>query len=715
MATVFAVTGNSYTQASPINSPCPHTWGIVTAQPSQAALVVNSACDKIFMGDFESAQQILGEITVSDSQDLIQLRKIVNEYKIINARRKALQDKAYQMQINEIEKLRGKVLSDDVNDISKVFGVVLNILEYADKKQKQALLKDPFLIQTIQKAKAKAAELEAQGRWLDSYTICYSKLRQIYEENKAYADYAEQLLEKANIETSLKDSPCETCEERYTGIEKQMFINAVDFLDYSYVNIVNYRDMAIKAINYCGLLADAMSKLDVHSRYKITNAQYVNWSGALKALLNEINQSQEDIGKDDFVNIFEQVLALNESSYTGIGLPPALLISKFAEGALSALDPYTVIYWPSKVQDFEKAVTNQFSGIGIKFSKEDGLTKIVAVLPDTPAQKSGLRIGDIITSIDGIETKDISSDCVAKRITGPEDTKVTVTITRSNENESFDVTLDRTKIIIPSVHGWQRTEKGEWLYMIDGPNRIGYVRISSFSSKTTDDFEKILCQLEENGLKGLILDLRSNPGGLLSAAVEIADKFLQEGLIVRTEPRYGMSTYISAHQDGTHADYPIVVLINPLTASSSEILAGVLQDQKYNRAILVGQRSYGKGSVQSITNYCGNGAQLKYTAAYYHLPSGQRVESRDFAGKSSEKNWGISPNVNVELRSNELQEIAIVQKANELVETIRQDNVLNCMKQYSSQDTVNTDPQLAIGLLVLKSKMIHFGSQLASN
>jgi carboxyl-terminal processing protease len=494
-----------------------------------------------------------------------------------------------------------------------------------------------------------------------------------------------------------------------------MFIKTVDFLDYSYVNIVNYQGMAISAINHCKLLAEVMSKLDVHSRYKITNAQYVTWSRVLGALLNEINQSQEDIGKDGFVNVFEQVLALNESSYTGIGLPPALLISKFAEGALSALDPYTVIYWPSQTQDFEKAVTNQFSGIGIKFSKEEGMTKIVAVLPDTPAHKSGLRIGDIITSIDGIEMKDISSDCVAKRITGPEDTKVTVTITRSDENQSFDVTLDRTRIIIPSVHGWQRTEKGEWLYMIDSPNKIGYVRISSFNSKTTDDFEKVLCQLEENGLKGLILDLRSNPGGLLSAAVEIADKFIQEGLIVRTEPRYGMSIYISAHQDGTHADYPIVILTNPLTASSSEILAGVLQDQKYNRAILVGQRSYGKGSVQSITNYCGNGAQLKYTAAYYHLPSGQRVESRDLAGKSSRKNWGILPNVNVELRSNELQEITSVQKANELVETVGQEDVLNCMKRYSSQETVDADPQLAIGLLVLKSKMIQCGSQLASN
>jgi carboxyl-terminal processing protease len=712
MTAVFSTAGSNYAQAGPINPRCSQARA---RQQSQATLAVNSACDEIFKGNFESAQRILEKAIFSDSQALRQLKKVVDEYRIISARRKASQDKAYQEHINELEKLRRKGLSDDVNDIGKVFLVARNILEHADEDQKQALLRDPFLIRTIRQAKAKATELEAKGKWLDAYTICYSKLRKIYEENEAYSEHAEQLLDKASIEASLKDSPCETCEERYTDIEKQMFIKAVDFLDFSYVNIINYQGMAISAINHCKLLAEVMSKLDVHSKYKITNAQYVVWSRVLGVLLNEINQSQEDIGKDGFVDIFEQVLALNESSYTGIGLPPALLISKFAEGALSALDPYTAIYWPSQARDFEKAVTNQFSGIGIKFSKEEGMTKIVAVLPDTPAHKSGLRIGDIITSVDGIETKDIPSDCVAKRITGPEDTKVTVAITRSDENQSFNVTLDRTRIIIPSVHGWQRTEKGKWLHMIDSPNKIGYVRISSFNSKTIDDFEKALCQLEENGLKGLILDLRSNPGGLLSAAIEIADNFIQEGLIVRTEPRYGMSTYISAHQDGTHADYPIVILINPLTASSSEILAGALQDQKYNRAILVGQRSYGKGSVQSITNYCGNGAQLKYTAAYYHLPSGQRVESRDLAGKSSGKNWGISPNVNVKLRSNELQKIASVQKANELVETVGQEDALNCVKRYLSQETVDADPQLAIGLLVLKSKMIQRSSQLASN
>jgi carboxyl-terminal processing protease len=708
----FAI-GSDYAYAYPENLLHYQRQADITQETTEVASIINSACDKIVRGDFESAQQIVGKSTVSDGEGLRELRIIINEYMAVKARREASQSNVYQAQILKLESLRNKDFAQDINDISKVFWTVLKISEYGNKEQKQTLLKDPLLIRTIKKAKAKAAEFEAKGKWLDAYTICYSKLMQIYQDSEAYSDYAEQLLEKADILASLQDSPCETCEERYAGIKKQTFINAIDVLDSSYVNIIDYRRMTIKGINRCKLLAEVMGKLGVDNEYKMANAQYVAWLEVLEKIVNEISQSQTNMGKDEFVDVFNKLLAMNESSRTGTALSATLLIAQFAKGAMSGLDPYTVIYWPSQVQDFEKAVTNQFSGIGIKFSKREGLAKVVSVLPDTPAHKSGLQAGDIIMAVDGVETKDISSDCVVKRITGPEGTKATLTIKHSDEDKTRDITLDRARIIVPSVHGWQQTETGKWLYMIDGPDKIGYVRIRSFNSRTADDFESVLCQLEENGLKGLILDLRSNSGGLLSAAVEIADKFITEGLILRTQPRFGMSTYISAHQEGTHADYPIVVLINPFTASSSEILAGVLQDQKYKRAVLVGQRSYGKGSVQSITSYCGNGAQLKYTMAYYHLPSGQRVENRGLMEKLGRTNWGILPNINVKLQSDKLRKIANMQKANESVVTIGQDDALSSMNRYSNQETIDADPQLAIGLLVLKSKMIQAGHELA--
>jgi len=475
--------------------------------------------------------------------------------------------------------------------------------------------------------------------------------------------------------------------------------------------------MTIKGISRCKLLAEVMSNSHLDTAYEIRGTQLTAWSAALASIQDEVNRSPVDISKDKLIIVFEEILALNESHGAGMGLPRTLLIAKFAEGALSALDPHTVIYWPSQVQDFERSISNQFPGIGIKFLKEEGLMKIVGVLPNTPAYNSGLEVGDVIEAVDGIETENMSSNCAVKRITGPEGTQVTLTIRRPAEDKSRDITMSRAKIVVPSIQGWQRTETGDWLYMIDSNNKIGYVRITTFSSGTAGDFEEVLGQLEAKGLRGLVLDLRSNPGGLLSSAVEIADKFIEEGLIVRTQPRFGMATYASAHKEKTHPNYPIVVLINRFTASASEIVAGVLQDPKYNRATLVGERSYGKGSVQSITGYPGGRAQLKYTAAYYHLPSGQRIENREVVKKQSGKDWGISPNPNVELRSDELRRLTDVQKANELLVKAdhNNNNAFSRPKQYSSQETIDADPQLAVGLLVLKSKMIRSGCTLTLN
>jgi carboxyl-terminal processing protease len=164
-----------------------------------------------------------------------------------------------------------------------------------------------------------------------------------------------------------------------------------------------------------------------------------------------------------------------------------------------------------------------------------------------------------------------------------------------------------------------------WRYMMDPNEKIGYVRITNFSSETSTDLERVLKHLEKEGLNGLILDLRNNTGGLFNSAVEVADKFLSGGLIVKTVPHFGAANYAIAHKTGTHPDYPLVVLVNSYSASASEIVAGALGDAKYDRAIVVGERTHGKGSVQGITHYPGGGAQLKYTMAYYHLPSGQRT------------------------------------------------------------------------------------------
>ncbi|MHC5142348.1 MAG: S41 family peptidase, partial [Planctomycetota bacterium] len=215
-----------------------------------------------------------------------------------------------------------------------------------------------------------------------------------------------------------------------------------------------------------------------------------------------------------------------------------------------------------------------------------------------------------------------------------------------------------------------------------------------------------------NGLKGLILDLRFNSGGFLQASADVVDLFVKEGLIVTSKPRHGLETYEIAHRSGTHPDYPVVILINGSSASASEIVAGALQDPKYQRATLVGSRSYGKGSVQVVTPFTGGGSQLKYTIAYYHLPSNQRVENRYQIQKEGRDDWGIAPDVEVKMRNNEIKEMIDIQRQNDVL--ARTDHEVNGgeMKRHAIMETLQADPQLSIGLLVLQSKLTAQGVEL---
>jgi carboxyl-terminal processing protease len=357
-------------------------------------------------------------------------------------------------------------------------------------------------------------------------------------------------------------------------------------------------------------------------------------------------------------------------------------------------------------------MTNEFTGIGIEISKVQGLLTVSSLLVDTPAYNSNLDAGDVIEKVEGAPTKDMTLFCAAKKIKGPVGTKVTLTVRRPSndktvEDKVFDITITRDTIVVPTVRGWQRTREGKWLYMIDQENKIGYVRLTSFSSDTAPGLEGVLQELENEGLRGLILDLRSNTGGLLDSAVAVADKFIEEGFIVSRQPRAGqVAIYEEARKRGTHPNYPLVILINSRSASASEIVAGALADPVHKRAILVGTRTHGKGSVQGITGYLGRGAQLKYTMAYYHLPSGQKVESQDAMEKKGRKDWGVAPNVEVDLRSDELKKMVDVQRRNDVLVKADHEDTNEDFKKHTIEETLASDPQMAVGLLVVRSKLI---------
>lgn len=677
---------------------------------------VGQACELICEGKFDAADELFNhnsDVTAQQFGDAgRQLSLIIEEYQDINKRMELAREKTYTERLASLDKLRTEADVNDVNDVVEVLAAVAEVSELANKQQKEKLLSDKFVEDVLQNAVDKATDFEAEGKWLEAYINCYAWLIVIDPNNEGYSDYAQQIYDKATIIASLEDSPCETTSERYEGVNRKIFIRAINYLDIYYVNRIDYKQMATKALERCRLLGEAMEFPPEDFKIIIENQRtsygyeqsLSAWSVTLEGMLDEIEQGSVRMNKDRFLNLFEKILKLNE---TTVKLPRPLLVTHFSEAALSALDSYTIIVWPRQVQEFEKLMTNEFSGIGIEISKPKGLLTVSSLLPDTPAYKSGLDAGDVIEKVDGIETKDMSLTCAVKKITGPKGTKVRLTVKRPGEEETDDIVITRGKIVVPTIRGWQRIETGQWRYMIDPENKIGYVRLTSFSAESSDDLEEVLDELEDNGLKGLILDLRYNSGGLLESAIDVANKFVDEGLIVARQSGFGkLPVYAEAKKKGTHPNYPLVILVNSNSASASEIVAGALADKEHKRAVLVGTRTHGKGSVQGVTNSIGDGAQLKYTMAYYHLPSGQRVESREEMKKQDRNDWGVGPNIVVDLNSEELKKMIDVQRANDVLVRADHDETKDDVKKYSIKETIEADLQLAIGLLVLRSKLI---------
>ena len=693
---------------------------------SESALLIDKICSEIYEGDFASARGLVSKNSNSNITAVNELANVISQYETTQQKRHTALETAYKEKLAEFEKFKAEKNVDDlsdVNDIVDALSIANSACEFADDKQKAKLLSDKVVQEVIQKAIDKAAEFEVEGKWIEAYTNCYVWLMAIDRDNEGYSDYADQLLDKAAIAASFEDSPCETREERFRGIEKEMFIKTIVFLDLYYVNVIDYNQMATKAIERCKLLGEVIgvsarfnnpdsqdSKADNSDSEPFTppdRTELATWSAALDALLDEVKLAAKDsigVDKRKFIVIFEKVLRLNELT---VDLPQPILIAQFSEAALSSLDPYTVIIWPKQVQDFEKMMTNEFTGIGIEISKPKGLLTVASLLPDTPAYKSGLDAGDVIQAVDGIKTKDMTLSCAVHKITGPKGTKVTLTIKRPGEENTKDITIVRDRIVVGTIRGWQRTNTGKWRYMVDEENKIGYVRLTSFAAESAGSLEKVLLKLESQGLRGLILDLRSNSGGLLDSAVAVVDKFIEQGLIVKRQPGFGrMPIYEDATRRNTHPNYPLVILVNSGSASASEIVAGALADKKYKRAVLVGTRTHGKGSVQGITSYPGKGAQLKYTMAHYHLPSDQRVESREAMKKLGRDDWGVGPNVEVDLKSNEIKEMIQMQRDNDVLVQANHNNVDNKQNKHTIEETLEADPQLAVGLLVIKSKLI---------
>ncbi len=317
---------------------------------------------------------------------------------------------------------------------------------------------------------------------------------------------------------------------------------------------------------------------------------------------------------------------------------------KLREGAIKGMvealnDPYTVYVPPAEQKEFNKNLLGEYVGIGAQVNTSSGWLTIVSPLEDSPAFREGLLPDDKVTEIDGASTQGVDVEKCVSMLMGEAGTPVRLKIDR--KGRVFEATIIREKIKTRSVKGIHRDEKNpqEWDFTLDHSRGIGYIRMTQFTPAVSKEVEAALTSLgaPKGDLKGLILDLRSNPGGLLSEAEAIADMFLKDGVIVSTRGRAHPEEVTRAKAPGTLPDFPIILMVNGESASASEILAGALQDNK--RANILGTRSYGKGSVQSLTELgSGTGSELKMTEQGYFLPSGRSLTRKDTSA-----DWGVDP------------------------------------------------------------------------
>jgi carboxyl-terminal processing protease len=379
------------------------------------------------------------------------------------------------------------------------------------------------------------------------------------------------------------------------------------------------------------------------------------------------------------------------------------------DGIVNKLDQYSGYIEPEDFPAFHSQIYQEFGGLGIvieRATQQDPL-RIFNVLYDSPAFRAGLLAGDLIEGIDGHATAPLKTEDATRLMRGRPNTEVTLSVRRTTEPKLLSITVRRAIIETESVTGDQRNADGRWNFIMQGDPKLAYVRIEIFGEKTPTEFKHAIESVAGN-IDGLVIDLRDNAGGLLPTATELCDMFLDEGDIVLTRGRRPSFSTEHKAQLGTILPnhIPIAVLINGQSASASEVTAACLQD--YHRAVVIGQRSFGKGSVQNVIELEGGKAALRVTSAHYFPPSGRNIHKRE--GKASDSDeWGVHPDEGYEVVLDETQSKAVFERlrnrGNPL--TARRDN--DASQDLAPQDrdgSLADDPQLlkAIEYLQLRRK-----------
>ncbi|VAX38769.1 Carboxyl-terminal protease, partial [hydrothermal vent metagenome] len=593
------------------------------------------------------------------------------------------------------------------------------------------LLHDPMVAEVIEKADTQAREAETAGEWLKASELFY-RLHVLFDVDQRYKgdirrlsrrlamirlyapEHYWELRNNRRLEAGESALPPYNAigdhyEEKLEGIDQWLVIQSIEVAGTRHVDGQAVQKMLVAGIDGVETMAT-------------TTELAVPFPGlaegmARQAFLANLEAKRVEIA-DPKTNINQRTLRrlvadLTELSAQTVRIPEEALLHEFGNGAMSALDDYSVIIWPDEVRRFERNTRGSFIGIGVQIQHDELMRiKVVTPLEGTPAQRVGVRSDDIITKVNGESIAGFTLDQAVDVITGPENTKVELTMEREVDGETVEVdfTIVRKSIKLRSVKGWKRLGASEedWDWFVDHESRIGYVRLTQFTENTAGDLDKAIDAMLAEGLNGLVLDLRFNPGGLLDQAVKVVGEFVPSGVVVTTEDADGKPTGVEKVKKGSGrlADIPVAVLINPGSASASEIVSGALQDYaawgKLD-AIVIGKRSFGKGSVQNAWPLrTAARAMLKVTTQYYRLPGGRLIHRR--AGMAE---WGVEPDLTVDMLPSQNEEAITLRRNADVLPLDENGEIVVTDEPQANPDDLLTqgiDLQLEAAVVLLKSR-----------
>lgn len=670
-------------------------------------------------GDAESAFDLIARLPKEDQAPAIRaLRESLDT-------RNAHIEEAEQARVARLAEARGELEKHmEAGELLAALRSAVELHAISRDGEKTTLLNDPAVKNVVSRSEAAAREAETKGDWLDSQELFY-RLHLLFEEDSRYkADvervgqrlmmlrlYTPERLHDMRNQQRVREGEDELppfnaigedWREKLGDINMRMVVLALNQASVGHVDQTGMSEMLKGGLHALRTMVTTTDLAEAFPSLAVAKAR----NEFIRELDAEIARAEQKGGKAGYYDLRKALETVSSANNRTVQIPEEALVHEFGNGAMSRLDEFSAMIWPDELRRFQRSTEGRFTGIGVQIQLDDAMQlTVVTPLEGTPAQQAGVRKGDIIREVNGESTLGISLNQAVDRITGEPGTKVTLSVERPGAPERMTFDLTRAVIPIYSVKGWKRTgpRETEWDWLIDPENRIGYIRLTQFTEETTREMVQAIGQMRRSGLNGLIVDLRFNPGGLLSEAVSIANLFVDEGLIVSQHDALGIERDAQRARPGFAllADLPVVVLVNEGSASASEIVAGCLQD--YERALVLGARTFGKGSVQNVYPINQGRAMLKLTTQYYRLPKGRLIHRRD-----GQSRWGVEPDVVVSMTPKQINDAITLRMDADVMPIGDDGKVLEDADRANPERllTEGLDPQLETALLLLRSQSI---------